>query len=351
MKKIAALILILVVLFGAAGSFTAQAAAQSELIMKIGLDRGLVGGTAIVKTNAINGVTTKVQKVGGRTMVPLRFVSQTLGAVVKWDEKTKTATVSQNGISVSVKIGQNTMTKTDAKGKVTQIAIDVPATLIQGSTYLPIRAIGQSLGFKVYYTKHRSQEFVVVYNTSISTGAMTNKLENAYFILNGVGEDYKKGTVYGPRLTDKQLGELKTKVSSVVSSTIKTGMGDDDKVKVLHDYLVRTVSYDDNYSAGYNANTAWGALIRGKAACSGYARGFKALCDAAGIPCYYVHATNSAHQWNIVCVDGNWYHIDVQCNDDSGFYAIFLVSDDDFAWWGQEWDRKSLPSCPREYGE
>ena len=69
--------------------------------------------------------------------------------------------------------------------------------------------------------------------------------------------------------------------------------------------LTRIVSMRQKEGWQYDgANTAWGALVYGEAQCSGYARGMKALCDAIGVPCYYVHANkkalNPSHQWNQV---------------------------------------------------
>ena len=77
--------------------------------------------------------------------------------------------------------------------------------------------------------------------------------------------------------------------------------------------------YAESYKG--NANNAYGALIDGKAQCSGYARAFKALCDGAGIDCYYVYAAsddpiNPNHQWCMVEYGGQWYHIDPQMIDD-----------------------------------
>lgn len=97
-----------------------------------------------------------------------------------------------------------------------------------------------------------------------------------------------------------------------------------------------------------------GALVYHEAQCSGYARAMKALCDAMGVGCYYVHADenafNPSHQWNEVCIDGNWYIIDVQGNDKSGFKAFYLLSDDTYAAMsGMSWDRSSVPACLADY--
>lgn len=80
-------------------------------------------------------------------------------------------------------------------------------------------------------------------------------------------------------------------------------------------------SYAPDWSKN-RANTAWGLLFYGEAQCSGYARGMLALFDAVGIESRYVHAAkaapvNPSHQWNLVKLDGKWYHLDVQMMDSS----------------------------------
>ena len=58
----------------------------------------------------INGVTTKrtmditpiISK--GRTMVPLRYVAEVIGAEVKWDAETRTASFTKNGLTASIQI-------------------------------------------------------------------------------------------------------------------------------------------------------------------------------------------------------------------------------------------------------
>ncbi|WP_277251546.1 stalk domain-containing protein, partial [Peptoniphilus vaginalis] len=57
-----------------------------------------------------NGVTTKrtmditpiISK--GRTMVPLRYVAEVIGAEVKWDAKTRTASFTKDGVTASIQI-------------------------------------------------------------------------------------------------------------------------------------------------------------------------------------------------------------------------------------------------------
>ena len=133
--------------------------------------------------------------------------------------------------------------------------------------------------------------------------------------------DYSKGTVYGPSLSTRELKQLKTKVGEIVSVCVTDGMTDREKIVALVNYVYDHCSYAPDWSKN-RANTAWGLLVYGEAQCSGYARGMVALFDAAGIESRYIHAAkddsiNPSHQWNLVRLDGKWYHIDVQMMDSS----------------------------------
>ncbi len=165
--------------------------------------------------------------------------------------------------------------------------------------------------------------------------------------------DYNIGSVYGPRLNQTELNQVAQAVLTFVESYDWTEMDDFTKVYCAHQYLCDICEYAPDWSKN-RANTAWGALVYGEAQCSGYARAFKALCDAIGIGCYYVHAdenaVNPSHQWNEVCVDSVWYIIDVQCNDSSGFPAVYLVSGDTYAYcFGMSWNHDGLPECTQDY--
>lgn len=136
---------------------------------------------------------------------------------------------------------------------------------------------------------------------------------------------YKKGSVYGPKLSQPELDEVKRAVEIFVGTYITPEMTDYQKICAINEYLSTTCSYAPDWSKN-RANTAWGALIYHEAQCSGYARATKALCDAVGIPCYYVHADNSSHQWNKVMIGGKWYVVDIT-NSVTCRNMLFLCSD------------------------
>ncbi len=157
---------------------------------------------------------------------------------------------------------------------------------------------------------------------------------------------YNKGSVYGPYLSTKELQDVKRAVQGFKLNYIKSDMSDYEKIEAAYLFMQNTCTYAYAGWQYNQANTAWGALVYGEAQCSGYARGMKALCDAIGIPCYYVHANskslNPSHQWNQVKIDGKWYILDAQ-----GGY--FLVSGKTYRYTGMRWNTKGLPTCKSDY--
>lgn len=79
-----------------------------------------------------------------RTYVPLRFVSEALGAVVDWDGNKQTAIVQRDGSTIEMKAGTNIAL---VDGKTT--TIDAPAMLVNGRTMVPLRFVSEVLGAQV----------------------------------------------------------------------------------------------------------------------------------------------------------------------------------------------------------
>ena len=145
-------------------------------------------------------------------------------------------------------------------------------------------------------------------------------------------------------------------VADNILSGITADMTDYDKLKYIHDYLIRNCESDteDEY-----ANTIYGTLVRKKALCEGYSKTFSYLCNRLGIENVIVTGkTNVPHMWNMVKVDGNWYHIDVTWDKPSGplneaypsivLYQYFMVTDSVI-----ENDHTIIPivrDVPRAYG-
>ena len=130
--------------------------------------------------------------------------------------------------------------------------------------------------------------------------------------------------------------------------SVTSSMSDMEKILALHDWLVRECDYDyENYKAGtipQDSYSAKGVFMKGSAVCNGYALAYSALMQKIGISSYVVTSTSMNHAWNLVYLNGNWYHIDATWDDpvfssskqyeDSlceGYvrHAFFLLSDDE----------------------
>ena len=92
----------------------------------------------------------------------------------------------------------------------------------------------------------------------------------------------------------------------------------------VNDYLVDNCVYDKEAAESEelegHENDAYGALVEKKAVCEGYSRAFQLLCNRLGIDCINISGTanGTAHAWNNVKLDGEWYDVDVTWDDTDG---------------------------------
>lgn len=80
----------------------------------------------------------------GRTLIPVRIVSEKMGFEVSWNADTKEVTVSKDSKSIKLQIDSSTAV---VNGK--NVELDVPAQLIGSRTYVPLRFISENMGAKV----------------------------------------------------------------------------------------------------------------------------------------------------------------------------------------------------------
>lgn len=100
---------------------------------------------AKVKIDSENPQVKAVVK-DGSTLVPVRFVSENLGAKVEWNADTWTATITKGLDTVQLTIDSKQMQVNKAIKD-----LEVPAQLIEGRTMVPLRALAEALGQKVFW--------------------------------------------------------------------------------------------------------------------------------------------------------------------------------------------------------
>lgn len=81
----------------------------------------------------------------GRTLVPLRFISNVLGADVKWNSANKSITIT-GATTIVLTEGSKTVTVNGVKSE-----LDVEPVTVQGTTFVPLRFVNDKLGGKVNY--------------------------------------------------------------------------------------------------------------------------------------------------------------------------------------------------------
>lgn len=97
----------------------------------------------------MNGKSLKLGQIyehNGSILVPYRALAQTLGASVNWDAKLNRVTVKKGSTEVGLRIGSQT-----ASVNGVDVQIDVPALLVKGSTYVPLRFVSETFGLNVAF--------------------------------------------------------------------------------------------------------------------------------------------------------------------------------------------------------
>lgn len=147
--------------------------------------------------------------------------------------------------------------------------------------------------------------FVHPYNSS-------NNIKISY------GGNYMIGISVNRAYSDKDIEEINLVVDKVLNDMINNSMPAREKIKVIHDYIIDHTEYDklkyeNKDDDTYKSNTAYGVLIEGYGTCNGYADAMGIFLDRMNIINYKI--SNDEHIWNLVYLDGKWYHLDLTWDD------------------------------------
>ena len=118
---------------------------------------------------------------------------------------------------------------------------------------------------------------------------------------------------------DAELLARRDAFNSRVEEVLALAGGLEDPLEIalfFHDWLAANNAYSP-YSEmdTTSAHSAYGALVDGQSVCQGYALAYKLLLDRTGVECVTVTSDDLNHMWNAVCLDGQWYYVDVTWDD------------------------------------
>lgn len=126
-----------------------------------------------------------------------------------------------------------------------------------------------------------------------------------------VGADGKITVKTKKVYSEREILFINQYIDEFINKNINLSMNNRDKIKVFHDHIVNNTIYDENNT--FDSYTAYNLLTSGISICGGYSDIMAIYLNKIGIKNYKITSQN--HIWNLVELDGAWYHLDVTWDD------------------------------------
>ena len=183
---------------------------------------------------------------------------------------------------------------------------------------------------------------ILIGASSYSADAMADLVEKVYrsdpscaavmpaaevYMYSGTGRQrlYDFELDYG--LDDEELHERREALAAFDSEQL---LGADRSDGMRAYALARWLSENVEQTGAKGFNTAWDALIGGKADSEGLALAYVLLCRQQDLSCQIVYGQHlwQNHCWNIIELDGQHYHVDLSACALNGMEKGFLLNDE-----------------------
>lgn len=287
------------------------------------------------------------------------FVSEELNRLIKSKRSSLWSSVTVFGrgmltvlmLGIGMASGYVAYTETDLTARFGPVAVESEAMPLLGETYaLPSQiASPEELGMALAYHMSRFDEtFSIRYigktkDFEETMDAAWDWLEANHiyvFRLSRGGESQYRDHGGYVDLDMKLAYDMTTEESHQIAARVERiiqempiGLNDFEKVKYVNDFVVLNTAY--NLESAASPYTPYSILFNGEGVCEGYALTTLLLLEAAGVETRYIsgEVETGLHAWNLVKLDGEWYHLDTTWNDPvpnqpgKVRYDYFLVSD------------------------
>ena len=241
----------------------------------------------------------------------------------------------------------------------------VDKTVVENETYARMQEDNEDMPVtldKQTFVQPAEEEFVNCYCYSVLSEDEKTVYREIYGILNTMGEDvrlstvdvqliekvfkcvlndhpklyYVEGYTYTTFTRDTDIAKLEfsgtytksreecdamnVQIENYVAdcfSGMENGISDYEKVKYIYEYIIDGTEY--NLTAEDSQNIC-SVFLNGESVCMGYARAMQYLLLEQDILCTVVNGTadqGEEHAWNLLLLDGQYYHLDVTWGDDS----------------------------------
>ena len=154
---------------------------------------------------------------------------------------------------------------------------------------------------------------------------------------------------------------VKDEVARIVSEITTKNMSDLEKLDVIHKYVVEHTVYSffqvkERTPLGMDYKYEAIGILKGKSVvCDGYAKLLGLMLNEAGVENMKVVGeagtdvnSYAPHGWNLVKIDGKFYHVDATWNDYDGPNKYYLVSDE-YMKKSRVWEYSNYPEAPKGY--
>ncbi len=162
--------------------------------------------------------------------------------------------------------------------------------------------------------------------------------------------------------TKEESERVKKFCDEVVKERITSDMTDEEKIKTLHDYTVSNFQYATEELENKDPSIYYPIYMieNGKGVCQAYTALFNRLMESAGMGDKELAVRHDSfadngsgrigHAWNMVNIDGKWYHIDTTWDDTgrSVRYNYYLKSDESFEK-DHFWRENHYPKADTDY--
>lgn len=140
--------------------------------------------------------------------------------------------------------------------------------------------------------------------------------------------------------TRDQEAYVDTEVARILEELQAQDKTEEEKVRIVHDYVTELLSYDSVHKDNRNSHgktTAYAALRYHQAVCQGYTVLSYRLLKELGVRCRIVtgdaevNGIRERHAWLKVNVDGSEWYVDPTLDDVGGCYDWFMKTEDAFS--------------------
>lgn len=131
-------------------SYSNEASAKTLKDIELIILKFYIGKTIYYLNDEMKSMDVAPMILEGRTLLPIRYVAEALGALVGWEAKEQKVTINFKGTVIELWIGKNLATVNGEWKLIDPTNPNVkPITIPPGRTMLPIRFIAENLGCKV----------------------------------------------------------------------------------------------------------------------------------------------------------------------------------------------------------